>query len=190
MKLILLKVDKYWPVASSSIKTEVKYRIMIMKFLDMKFNFNVSLSSEECICLNLICCVQVKDEPMDIVEDAEWDRAAEAEILAANEGFNEELDVEVEVEKKVVVEKNAKTSRPKRLRKPKMRENFETNPDEPDEMSESERFDDEEDFSVSDDDDDDPSFKNSHSDDSEGDDDSLNSLDMFGKFDFSQYSSC
>ena len=49
---------------------------------------------------------------MDIVEDAEWDRAAEAEILAANEGFNEELDVEVEVEKKVVVEKNAKTSRP------------------------------------------------------------------------------
>ena len=159
-----------------------------MKFLDMKFNFNVSLSSEECICLNLICCVQVKDEPMDIVEDAEWDRAAEAEILAANEGFNEELDVEVEVEKKVVVEKNAKTSRPKRLRKPKMRENFETNPDEPDEMSESERFDDEEDFSVSDDDDDDPSFKNSHSDDSEGDDDSLNSLDMFGKFDFSQYS--
>ena len=136
--------------------------------------------------MNSICCVQVKDEPMDIVEDAEWDRAAEAEILAANEGFNEELDVEVEVEKKVVVEK--KTSRPKRLRKPKMRENFETNPDEPDEMSESERFDDEEDFSVSDDDDDDPSFKNSHSDDSDGDDDSLNSLDMFGKFDFSQYS--
>ena len=117
---------------------------------------------------------------MDIVEDAEWDRVAEAEILAANEGFNDELDVsEAEIEKK-------KTTRPKRLRrKPKLRENFETNPDEPDEMSESERFDDEEDFSVSDDDDDDPSFKNSQSDDSDiGDDDSLNSLDMFGKFCF------
>ena len=116
---------------------------------------------------------------MDIVEDAEWDRAAEAEILAANEGFNDDLDVEAEMEKK------AKKTRPKRLRKPKLRENFETNPDEPDEMSESERFDDEEDFSVSDDDDDDPSFKNSQSDDSDiGDDDSLNSLDMFGKFGF------
>ena len=117
---------------------------------------------------------------MDIVEDAEWDRAAEAEILAANEGFNDDLHlVDTEMEKKT------KKVRPKRLRKPKLRENFETNPDEPDEMSESERFDDEEDFSVSDDDDDDPSFKNSQSDDSDiGDNDSLNSLDMFGKSHF------
>ena len=118
---------------------------------------------------------------MDIVEDAEWDAVAEAEILAANEGFNDDLELSepAEIEKK-------KTTRPKRLRKkPKLGANFETNPDEPDEMSESERFDDEEDFSISDDDDDDPSFKNSQSDDSDiGDDDSLNSLDMFGKFGF------
>ena len=124
---------------------------------------------------------------MDIVEDAEWDRVAEAEIMAANEGFNEvvvanevfedELDVEVE--------KKAKKVRPRRLRKkPKTNENFDTNPDEPEEMSESERFDDEEDFSISEDDDvNDPSFKNSHSEDSDvGDDDSLNSLDMFGEY--------
>ena len=35
------------------------------------------------------------------MEDAEWDRAAEAEILAANEGFNDDLHlVDTEMEKK------------------------------------------------------------------------------------------
>ena len=143
--------------------------------------FSKSSETRGRVCFNLFqkkCEKQVKDEPMDIVEDAEWDRALEAEILAANEGFNDDIGLLDNIE---ILEK--KKTRPKRARKPKMRENFETNPDEPDEMSESERFDDEEDFSVSDDDDDDPSFKNSQSDDSDiGDDDSLNSLDMFGKF--------
>ena len=123
---------------------------------------------------------------MDIVEDAEWDRVAEAEIMAANEGFNEVVvaNEAFEDELDVEVEKKAKKVRPRRLRKkPKVNENFDTNPDEPEEMSESERFDDEEDFSISEDDDaNDPSFKNSHSEESDiGDDDSLNSLDMFGE---------
>ena len=30
---------------------------------------------------------EVKEEPLDIDDDPEWERAAEAEILAANEGY-------------------------------------------------------------------------------------------------------
>ena len=69
---------------------------------------------------------EIKNEPLDITEDPEWEKAAEEEIMAANEGFNDE---ETESE----TEKNEKKVRPKRIRKPKLRDNFETDPDEPNE---------------------------------------------------------
>ena len=120
---------------------------------------------------------EIKNESLDMAEDLEWEKAAEEEIMAANEGFN---DDETESE----TEKSEKKVRPKRIRKPKLRQNFETDPDEPEEMSETERFDDEDNFTASDNDDEDPSFEHQASDDSYnpdlGDDDSVNSLDMFG----------
>ena len=69
--------------------------------------------------------------------------------MAANEGFDNDLDYEPEIEK--VVKQRTKPAerpglkiRPKRIQKPKILDEYETNPDEPDEMSENERFDDEE----------------------------------------------
>ena len=115
--------------------------------------------------------------------------------MAANEGFDNDLDYEPEIEK--VVKQRTKPAerpglkiRPKRIQKPKILDEYETNPDEPDEMSENERFDDEDISNSGSDDDDDPSFENTRSDGSyspdihDDDDDSLHSLDMFGELSF------
>jgi len=110
--LVLEKVDKYWPVPKTHVKTEIK------------------------------------EEPIDIVDDPEWDKAAEEEILAANEGF---FDSPTEP----VMEK------PKRKRaKPKSyKVDYESDdPDEPDELDDQSIFDDE--------DENDPDFDDGRSDES------------------------
>ena len=90
---------------------------------------------------------EIKEEPIDIIDDPEWDKAAEEEILAANEGY---FDSPPEPSEK-----------PKRKRtKPKsFRMDYETDdPDEPDELDDQSLFDDE--------DDNDPDFNDGRSDES------------------------
>ena len=39
------------------------------------------------VVIKVVLQTEVKEEPLDIEDDPEWERAAEAEILAANEGY-------------------------------------------------------------------------------------------------------
>jgi len=90
--LVLDKVDKYWPGHCTSTSTANTTSTDIIK-------------------------TEVKEEPLDIEDDPEWERAAEAEILAANEGY---LDTPSPEAASARTKSVAPTKeRPKRKRKPK-----------------------------------------------------------------------
>ena len=96
---------------------------------------------------------EVKEEPLDTVEEAEWEEAAEEEILAANKEF---LECSPPPAKP-----SPRRTKPRRRRagKKSYKEDYESeDPDDPDELNDSPIF--------ADDDEDDPDFEGELSDES------------------------
>ena len=89
-------MDKYWPghctsTANTTSTDIIKVEHYKVKATELYLGFDRNHVGNWIFCaiIKVIFSFQteVKEEPLDIDDDPEWERAAEAEILAANEGY-------------------------------------------------------------------------------------------------------